>query len=261
MHTTHSEKHLSEFLTDTSKNVNDPERVASAVAGGALVAYGLKKGGAIGAAMSLLGGGMLLRGTTGHCHVYDAAGIDTTGSTTNPRSPYGKGWLSGKVHVTKAVTINKSPAELYQYWRNFENLPKFMKHLESVTVSGGSRSHWIAKAPLGQRVEWDAELTSDVENERIGWHSVEGSDIANSGVVEFKPTADRGTEVKVALTYEAPAGDLGSWIAWLFGEEPSTQVSEDLRRFKQIIETGEIISTKGQPSGREEMPKARAARA
>lgn len=250
------------FLTDTSKNVGDGERVVSGIAGGALVAYGLKQGGIGGTLLALLGGDMLYRGVTGHCHLYDATGINTaTGDAGNLKSPYGKGWLSGKVHVTQAVTINKSAAELYQFWRNFENLPIFMKHLESVKVLDGSRSHWVAKAPLGQSVEWDAELTSEVENEKIGWRSVEGSDIANSGVVEFLPTRNRGTEVKVTMIYEAPGGKFGSYLAWAFGEEPSSQIAEDLRRFKSLMETGLILNVEGQPSGRVEMPKARAARA
>jgi uncharacterized membrane protein len=112
-------------------------------------------------------------------------------------------------------------------------------------------------------VEWDAELTSDVPNQRIGWASVEGSDIPNSGTVEFRPTVDRGTEVIVTMVYEAPGGKLGEWAAWALGEEPSLQVADDLRRFRSIMETGSILTTEGQPSGRSEgaRPLARAARA
>lgn len=257
-HTETHESSLSTFLTDTSQNVNNVERVASAVAGGALLAYGLKQGGVAGTVMSVLGGGMLLRGTTGHCHVYDAAGINTSdGPEGTRKSPFTRNSLfSGKVHVTKALTINKSAEELYTFWRNFENLPIFMRHLESVTTTDSKTSHWKAKAPLGQTVEWDAEVTSDVPNDRIGWKSLEGSDVANSGVIEFLPTRDRGTEVKVTLTYEAPGGKLGEWIAWALGEEPSIQVAEDLRRFKSLMETGLIMKTEGQPSGRDPLPKA-----
>lgn len=262
-HTQSSEKSWTDFLTDTSTNVNNSERVVSAVAGGAMVAYGLKQGGMLGTVLTVLGGGMLLRGTTGHSYVYDTVGINTNDNSTNVKSPYKKGLFSGKVHVTKALTINKSEAELYAFWRNFENLPIFMRHLESVTISGDGRSHWKAKAPLGYSVEWDAEVTSDVPNEKIGWKSLEGSDIPNSGTVEFLPTTNRGTEVKVTLTYEAPGGKLGEWAAWLFGEEPSVQISEDLRRFKSLMETGLIMNTEGQSSGRAEeaRPLARAARA
>jgi uncharacterized membrane protein len=251
MENTRQNEGLTEFLTDFSPNVGGAERAVSAVAGGALVAFGLKQGGAVGTLAAILGGGLLFRGTTGHCHAYDAMGIDTAhAGEGSKRSPFNRSLFSGRIHVNKAVTINKSPEELYNFWRNFENLPIFMKHLESVQVGEGTRSHWKAKAPLGTSVEWDAEMTSDVPNERIGWQSVKGSDIANSGVVEFRPTTNRGTEVKVTMIYEAPGGKLGEWIAWLFGEEPSFQVKEDLRRFKQLMETGMIISTEGQTSGR-----------
>ena len=261
MHT--NERSLTNFLTDTSQNVGGAERVASTVAGGALVAYGLKHGGLGGALMSVLGGSMLLRGTTGHCHVYDAIGVDTSGLPEGTRrSPFSRGsLLTGKVHVTKSLTINKSADELYHFWRNFENLPRFMRHLESVTMTDDKHSHWKAKAPLGQTIEWDAELTSDIENHRIGWASLEGATIPNSGVIEFRPTVERGTEVIVTMTYEAPGGKLGEWAAWALGEEPSIQIADDLRRFKMLMETGEIITNEGQPSGREPLQQAMTARA
>ena len=134
-----------------------------------------------------------------------------------------------------------------------------MSHLEAVTVTGEKTSFWKAKAPLGTTVEWNAEITSDQENERIGWKSTEGADIANTGVVEFRPTSTRGTEVRVVLTYEAPGGKLGSLVAKLFGEEPSQQVYGDLYRFKSMMESGEIITVEGQPSGREPQAKKAAA--
>ncbi len=239
-----------DFLKDLTQNVGDTERIASTVAGGGLIAYGISKGGIVGTALSLLGGGLVYRGATGHCHVYSA--VDKTTATPTET----------RIHVQKSVTINKSQAELYQFWRNFENLPQFMNHLESVTVTGEKTSHWKAKAPLGYTVEWDAELSGEVENERISWHSVEGSEIPNSGVVEFLPTRNRGTEVRVTLTYEPPAGKIGSLVAKLFGEEPNQQVAEDLRRFKSLMETGGIMKIEGQPSGREaQKPKTFTAKA
>lgn len=236
-------------------NINKTERIASAASGGALIAYGLKRFDVTGALLAAAGAALAIRGATGRSYIYDALGIDTNAGPAG-RS---KSWLTGPVHVTKSVTINKSASELYQFWRNFENLPQFMTHLESVTKTGEKTSHWKAKAPLGTSVEWDAEMTSDIENERIGWMSIEGSDIPNSGVVQFLPTTNRGTEVKVVMTYEPPAGKFGALVAKLFGEEPHQQVSEDLRRFKSLMETGLIMKTDGQPSGREPMPKARAA--
>jgi len=257
------ENRLTEHLTNLDTNVGPPERVASVVAGGALLVYGLKNGGLGGTLLSVLGGAMLFRGATGHSHVYDAIGLNTSNTAEGTtKSPFKRGSLmSGIVHVTKALTINKSAAELYEFWRNFENLPIFMRHLESVTKTDEKTSHWKAKAPLGQTVEWDAEVTSDIPNQRIGWKSLEGAFIPNSGVVEFLPTVDRGTEVKVSLTYEAPGGKIGEWIAWALGEEPSIQVKEDLRRFKSLMETGLIMKTEGQPSGREPLPMAMTASA
>jgi uncharacterized membrane protein len=244
------------FLTDFSTNVGAPERLVSAAAGGALVAYGIKQGGVGGTLLSVLGGALLFRGATGHSYIYDAAGIDTAGpAERNSRSPFKRGFLSGRIHVTKAVTINRPVSELYQFWKNFENFPQFMKHVESVTKSEDNTWHWKAKAPLEMTVEWEALVTSDIEDQRIGWQSLEGSDIPNSGVVEFRPRMDRGTEVKVTMIYEAPGGKLGQWAAWALGEEPSLQVADDLRRLKMLMETGEIITIKGQPSGREPLPK------
>lgn len=258
------ENNLTSHLVNLETNVSEAERIASAVAGGALVAYGLKHGGIGGTLLSALGGGMLFRGATGHCHLYEAAGINTADEVPEGtrRSPFTRSsLLTGKIHVTRALTINKSPAELYEFWKNFENLPAFMRHLESVTVTGEKTSHWIAKGPLGQTVEWDAEVTSDIPNQRIGWKSLDGAFIPNSGVVEFLPTRERGTEMKVVMTYEAPGGKIGEWIAWALGEEPSIQITDDLRRFKMLMETGMIITIEGQPSGREPLPKAMAAKA
>ncbi|HEX9961582.1 MAG TPA: SRPBCC family protein [Pyrinomonadaceae bacterium] len=240
---------VTDFLTNLETNVGTPERFISSIGGGALLLYGIRRGGALGILASLLGGGLALRGVTGHCHMYDKFGIDTAEKGDNA-SPFHKGLLASKIHVTKSITINKSPAELYQFWHNFENLPQFMTHLESVNVTDEKRSHWVAKAPLGTTVEWDAEITSDIENERIGWVSVEGSQIPNSGVVEFRPTSNRGTELRVVLTYEPPAGEIGALFAKLFGEEPNQQVREDLRRFKQLMESGTIMTVDGQTSGR-----------
>lgn len=239
-------KSLIRQLNNFETNISNNERIASTVAGGALVAYGVKQGGVLGVAASLIGGGLLLRGTTGHCSVYKALDIDTS-SEDNP--------ATGNIHVTKSVTINKSTAELFGFWRNFENLSQIMSHLESVTKVDNKRSHWKAKAPLGMNVEWEAEITDEKENEFIEWRSVENSDIPNSGKVEFLPTQNRGTEVRVTLDYQSPAGKVGSLIAKLFGEEPEQQVSDDLRRFKQLMESGTIMTVEGQTSGRKAQAK------
>jgi uncharacterized membrane protein len=153
------------------------------------------------------------------------------------------------IHVDESVTLNMPIAEVYRFWRNFENLPKFMRHLESVSVREAGLTHWVAKGPGGMHVAWDARIINEIDNRLVAWQSVEGSTIATAGSVNFDETA-HGTRVRVHFQYSPPAGRLGAAIAWMFGEEPRLQVREDLRRFKQLLETGEIPTVEGQPSGR-----------
>jgi uncharacterized membrane protein len=232
-------------------NVGETERWASTIGGGALAVYGvtrLVQGNWLGAILGLIGGGLIYRGATGHCDMYEALGISTAEGTNNPNVsvPAHRG-----IKVEKSVTVNRSPEELYRFWRNFENLPRFMDHLESVSVEGAGRSHWVAKAPAGTTVEWDAEVYNEKENELIAWRSLEGADVDNAGSVRFEATPEgRGTTVRISLKYDPPGGLIGSTFAKLFGEEPSQQIEEDLRRFKQVMEAGETPTTEGQPSGR-----------
>lgn len=151
--------------------------------------------------------------------------------------------LSNKaVPVRRSIIVNRPPEELYRFWHNVQNLPRFMKHLQDVQVKADGQSHWVATAPAGNKVEWDAVITEDVPNERIAWRSLAGSDIENSGMVEFEraPKGD-GTIVHVSIAYSPPGGILGVGVAKLFGEEPAQQVEGDLRRFKQVLETGEVV--------------------
>jgi uncharacterized membrane protein len=153
--------------------------------------------------------------------------------------------------VEKSIALNREPQECYAMWRNFENLPRFMRHLDSVQLTGENRSHWVAKAPAGTRVEWDAEVTHDEPNALIAWRSLDGADVENAGAVRFLAhPSGRGTIVSVKMQYKPPAGAIGATVAKIFGEEPQMQVREDLRRFKQMMETGEIATTEGQPAGR-----------
>lgn len=240
-------------------NVGRIERWMSLIAGGALAAYAIKRRTTGSGTAALAGAALLYRGATGHCHVYQALGISHAdghafergtgvvadrGSDTRRR-------LGGRrgIHVEEAVTINRPTAEVYRFWRNFENLPRFMRHLESVAMREEGVSHWVATGPAGTRVEWDARIINDVENKVIGWQSLDGSTVATAGSVNFDET-DHGTVVRVHLQYNPPAGRLGSTIAWLLGEEPGLQIREDLRRFKALLETGEIPTTEGQSSGR-----------
>ena len=149
-----------------------------------------------------------------------------------------------------AITIRASAEDVYRRWHDFEQFPTFMYHLESVEDTGGGRSHWIAKAPAGRTVEWFAEITEDEPGRRIAWRSIEGGDVETSGSVELRAApGDRGTEVHVALSYTVPGGPLGAIVAKLFGEEPGQQIEDDLRRFKQLLETGEIARSDGAPLG------------
>ncbi len=153
--------------------------------------------------------------------------------------------------VRRAVSIRKSPQELYQFWRNFENLPRFMYHLEAVTVTDGTRSHWVAKGPAKTKVEWDAEIIDDEPNHLIAWQSLPGSDVENWGTIRFDPAQNgKETIVHVELGYIPPGGALGAIVAKLFGEAPEQQIKDDLRHFKQLMETGEIPTTEGQSAGR-----------
>jgi uncharacterized membrane protein len=149
-----------------------------------------------------------------------------------------------------AVTVNRSVKDVYQFWHDFENLPRFMYHLQSVRMTGDRRSHWTAKAPAGRSVEWDAEVVDERPHELIGWRSIEGAKVRNSGSVRFSPIAGgRGTEVRVELEYSVPGGRFGTRVAKVFGEAPQQQICDDLRRFKQVIETGEIARSDGSPEG------------
>ncbi len=219
--------------TSTSKsNISDTERWASLIGGSALVLLGLKQGSLRGALTALAGGGLAYHGATGQSSLQETVGMNQG------------------IKVEKTVTINKPVEELYRFWHDFENLPRFMKHLKDVKVYDNRRSHWIANAPLGASVEWDANIINDQENHLIAWASVEGADIDNSGFVRFQPaTGGRGTEVKVVLEYNPPGGVVGAAIAKLFGEEPKQQIGDDLRRFKMLMEAGEIATTEGQPKG------------
>ena len=154
------------------------------------------------------------------------------------------------VHVSRSVTVKRSRDVVFQFWSQLENLPRFMLHLQSVTVTGGGRSYWITNAPAGQRLEWDAEIVEERPNERLSWRSLEGSDVRHQGAVIFRDApADRGTEVEVDLQYDAPAGKVGTAVAKLFGEEPSQQIRDDLRRFKQVMEIGEVVLSDGSLQG------------
>jgi uncharacterized membrane protein len=233
-------------------NVAEVERWASALGGAAMAALGMKRlkeeRSAAGVLMTAAGSALIYRSATGFCPVYAAAGIDTATDRHDTRRALGG---PAGVHVEESVTINRDAGELYDCWRRFDDLPRFMSHLISVRTVNRRLSHWVAKAPAGRKVEWDAEVINDVPGELIGWRTVDGADVVSAGSVQFKRApAGRGTEVRVHLQYDPPAGKAGATVAWLLGYEPTQTIREDLRRFKQLMETGEVPTTHGQPRGK-----------
>jgi len=223
-------------------NVGHVERGISLATGLALLAYTVSRRPKLSLPLGLDAGYMIYRGATGHCVFYQMLGINRTEVNGHEG-----------IRVERAVTVNRPRAELYQMWRDFENLPRFMKYLETVQLDDRDtgRSHWVAKGPLDRRIEWDAEVIEEREHELLVWKSLPGSMVESMGRVEFVDApGGRGTIVHVSMEYNPPAGSLGAAFAKLFGREPGHQIKEDLRRFKQIAETGEIPTVKGQPSGR-----------
>jgi uncharacterized membrane protein len=162
----------------------------------------------------------------------------------------GKMTGDGAIRTRRSVVINRPRAELYRYWHNVENLPRFMHHLEAVQPLDERRSHWVTKAPAGKRVEWDAEIVAERENEMIAWRSLPGADVYNAGTVEFEERpAGRGTIVRVELEYRPPGGVAGTAFAMLFNQAPEQQIYDDLHRFKQLMEIGEIVRSDAAPEG------------
>lgn len=162
------------------------------------------------------------------------------------------------MEMTATTTVRKPATEIYGFWRDVENLPTFMAHLESVRAKDDRSSHWVASAPFGD-VEWDAEIVDDEPGEKIAWQSTGKPDVPNAGTVRFLPAPDGvSTEIHVVLAYDVPGGAVGKAVAKYFGEEPHQQLDDDLRRFKQVLETGEVVRSDGAPWGkraRKEFPQ------
>jgi uncharacterized membrane protein len=224
-------------------NVGKAERWVSALAGGVLLFRGLRARSALGSAAMLVGGGSLLyRGATGHCNMYSTLGVNTADTDSFPG-----------LHIEKSITVNCTAAELYKFWRDLTNLPKYMPHIESVTPKDGNVSHWVADAPAGMTLEWDAEIINDKPDELIAWRSLPDSAVNHAGSVHFRALPNnRGTEVRVVMNIGPIAGSIGAAVAKLW-HQPERRIEEDLRRFKAIMETGEVASVKGQTTCREKM--------
>lgn len=226
-------------------NVGRTERWISGIAGAALLAYGLsrrrRRRRRLRTMLLPLGVGLIRRAVTGSCEINRALGRNSARheERVSPVASLGRG--EGTL-IEQSVIINRPPNELFQFWRQFDNLPRFMDNLESVTVLDERRSHWVAKGPVGTRVEWDAEVHNEIENELIAWRSLPGADVDQAGSVHFVPAHGRGTEVRVIIRYAAPAGVAGDAVAHILGAAPEQQIGDDLRRLKQVMDARETVA-------------------
>ncbi len=217
------------------RNISETERWVSMAGGVGLAAYGISKGRVPGWALAGLGAVLFRRGMTGHCDTYQMMGLSTAGTGSDTRQALGG---SAGVIVEESVTIARPVSELYRFWRNLENLPRFMTHLHSVERITDTLSRWQAKGPAGSTVEWNAEIINEVADQVIGWRSLEGADVVSAGSVNFEE-AGGGTRVRVRLQYSPPLGKVGDAVARLMGADAATQIREDLQRFKGLVETGQ----------------------
>jgi uncharacterized membrane protein len=227
-----------DHLPNLERNVGPTERLVSLGLGTCLTVFGIT--GRRLSPLALAAGGFLLyRGLAGNCPLYQALGVGTDGASGDEAViPAREG-----VKVEDAVTVNRPAAEVYRFWRNLSRLPHFMDHLKEVRETGGGKSHWVARGPLGMSVEWDAEIIEDRPNELISWKSLPGSDVDTAGSVHFRSApSGRGTEVRVTLKYDPPAGKVGAALARLLSEAPEQQIAADLAKFRSQIEAGQVPS-------------------
>jgi uncharacterized membrane protein len=220
-------------------NLQELERWASLAAAGAVMAYGFSRRTVPGVALAVAATPLVYRGFSGRWPFEDGHANDTRQALSGSRG----------IHVRESVRIERPVNEIYGFWRQLENLPRVLTHLENVTEFGDGRSHWIARGPADLGVEWDAEIINDIEDQLIAWRSLPHSDIVTAGSVNFKRVrGGRASELSVHLQYEPPAGRAGAWFARIFGREPSQTIREDLRRLKQVMEAGEVPrSSMGEP--------------
>jgi uncharacterized membrane protein len=228
-----------DFEERSSSDLRELERWASLAAATALITYGFSRRTTPGVALAVAATPLAYRGLVGKWPFENGYAGDTREALAGARG----------IHVRESIRIERPAAEVYGFWRQLENLPRVLSHLEEVTERGDGRSHWVARGPADLSVEWDAEIINDVDNHVIGWRSLPESDVVTAGSVTFKPVrGGRATELSVHLQYAPPAGRAGAFLARLFGREPSQTIREDLRRLKQVMEAGEIPRTSlGEP--------------
>lgn len=227
--------------TGSFQNVHSVERWISVAGGIALLASSRNQGLFRGGVGLLAGAALIHRALTGRCEVYRVLGLRTAPSTAT--LPYELG-----IRARASVTIARPRGEVFEFFRRLENLPRVMRHLISVERLGNNRSHWVAKGPAGVAVAWDAEVINEVEDELIGWKSLPGSDVDHAGSLHFRDASEgQGTEVRVELQYNPPAGVIGAYVARLFGREPEQEMAGDLQRLKEYLEASAVRNV-GSPS-------------
>lgn len=234
--------------TTSSINVGRNERRFSVAGGAVLLVAALMRPKKLGLVLGPVAANLLYRGLMGHSLVYRLLGKNRAVHDTRAAIsvPHEQG-----IRVRHSITIGRPVGEVYAFWRDFSNLPRFMRHLESIDVQGKTRSHWRVKGPAGSSIEWDAEIVNEEPDRVIGWRSLENPYVDHAGSVRFSTAPNaQGTEIDVEMEYAPLAGHLGAAVAALFGESPERQVWDDLHRLKQYLEVGEIATTEGQPSGR-----------
>jgi uncharacterized membrane protein len=214
------------------KNVNDWERVASVVAGAALIAFAVKRSRAR-ATLATTGAGLVARGLSGVCPVNYTLGRERRRDDTREALGGPRG-----IHIRERIVVDRPAEEIYAYWRDLSHLADVMPHIEKIEVLDDMRSHWIARGPAGVTVDWVAEIINEIEPELIAWRSLPGSQVASAGSVHFHQMADGRTEILVTLQYDPPAGKLGASLAWLVAQSPAAQLREDLQHFKRVFESG-----------------------
>jgi uncharacterized membrane protein len=226
-------------------NVGLAERLASMIAGGLLVGWGIRKRSAAGLAGAAVGADLIYRGLRGHCNMYGALGVNTAGadkpgSEIRPDAP----------EVRRSITIDRSPEELYQFWRDPINLAHIAAHFAQVTPRPNNITHWRVRGPLKQVLEWDSRYIEEQPGERLVWETIPGSTLVNRGEITFQPGPRGGTEVHLTMQFEPPLGPVGVGVVKALHILPRGIAGQSLRRFKSLVETGEVPSLQRNPSGR-----------
>lgn len=232
-------------------NVGSAERQVSIAAGSILALLGLSRRSVPGILIAGIGGAMIYRGATGHCGLYERLGLDTAADEEVGREDTEDLARRG-LHIEQALLINRPAADVYAFWRDFSKLPQFMTHLDRVDVRENGESHWVARLSrmAGGNLEWDARITADEPNARIAWESLPGSEVQTTGEVRFSDAmGDRGTEMHVLMNFRPPGFALARMFPSFFTKATRRLMRNDLRRFKQLMELGEIVTIDGQPHG------------